>query len=65
MSKPDTCQEVKQIVIDFLYYTIGSLLSAVSVNCFSAPNNIAPGGITGLATVIHYLLPAAPIGLTI
>lgn len=65
MSKPDTRQEVKQIVIDFLYYTIGSLLYAVSVNCFSAPNNIAPGGITGLATVIHYLLPAAPMGLTI
>ncbi len=65
MKKPDNRQEVKQIVIDVLYYTVGSLLFALSVNCFSAPNRIAPGGLTGLATVIHYVIPGAPIGLTI
>ena len=65
MKKPDNRQEVKQIVIDVLYYTVGSLSFALSVNCFSAPNRIAPGGLTGLATVIHYVIPGAPIGLTI
>ncbi len=60
--RPDRCQEVKQNVIDLLYYTVGSFLFAVSVNCFSAPNHLAPGGITGIATVVHYLLPSVPIG---
>lgn len=65
MKRPDMRQDVKRIVIDVLYYTVGSLLYAVSVNCFSAPNRIAPGGLTGIATVIHYMISAAPIGLTI
>ncbi len=65
MNNPGSRQEVKQIVIDFLYYTIGSFLYAVSVNCFSAPNTIAPGGMTGLATVVNYIVPQAPIGLMI
>ena len=65
MKRPDKYQEVKQNVISALYYTTGSFLFAVSVNCFSAPNKLAPGGLTGLATVVHYLLPSAPIGLTI
>jgi uncharacterized membrane-anchored protein YitT (DUF2179 family) len=41
------------------------LLYAVSVNCFSAPNDIAPGGLVGVATMIHYVVPSAPIGFTI
>ncbi len=65
MRLPGFGQDVKQIVIDALYYTVGSFLYAVSVNCFSAPNQIAPGGVTGLATVVHYLIPQAPIGTVI
>ena len=65
MERPGTRQDVKRIVIDVVYYTVGSLLYAISVNCFSAPNHIAPGGLTGVATVIHYVAPRAPIGLTI
>ncbi len=37
----------------------------MSVNCFSAPNRIAPGGVTGIATVLHVLVPSLPIGFTI
>ncbi len=65
MKRPDSSQDVKRIVIDVIYYTVGSLLYAVSINCFSAPNHIAPGGLTGIATMIHYAVPTAPIGLTI
>ncbi len=65
MRKPDDRQDVKQTVIDILYYTVGSFLYAVSVNCFSAPNELAPGGLTGIATMVHYLVPTIPIGLTI
>lgn len=65
MKRPDMRQDVKRSVIDVLYYIMGSVLYAVSVNCFSAPNHIAPGGLTGISTVIHYVMPEAPIGLTI
>ena len=65
MKRPDFRQDVKRFGIDVVYYIAGSLLYAVSVNCFSVPNHIAPGGVTGVATMIHYALPTAPIGLTI
>lgn len=55
-------QTVKNTLMDLLCYTAGSLVYALSVNCFSAPNNIAPGGITGLATVANYLNEQIPIG---
>lgn len=56
--------QVKRLLLDMLFYMAGSLLYALSVNCFSAPNNIAPGGITGLATVVNFLENRIPIGVT-
>lgn len=47
---------------DIPFMVIGCALYAVSVTCFSAPNNIVLGGVTGVATVINYLVPALPIG---
>lgn len=41
---------------------LGLLLMMVSYNYFFVPNQIAPGGVTGLATVIHYLW-GIPVGL--
>lgn len=52
---------VRELSIDFLAYLIGSGLYAVAVNTFSAPNNIAPGGVTGLSILINYVTQA-PIG---
>ena len=43
---------------------IGSLLYAASVNIFTAPNNIAPGGLTGVATMLNYVF-GLPIGTMI
>lgn len=65
MNKPDFYQDVKRLIIDVLFYTVGSFLYAVSVNCFSVPNNLAPGGVTGLATIIHYGVPSVPMGFMI
>lgn len=45
----------KRITADLLAYLLAGVLYAVSVNCFTAPNMIAPGGVTGLATVVNYL----------
>ena len=43
-----------RIVLDSGFYLLGSVLYALSVNIFSAPNQIAPGGVTGVATLLNY-----------
>lgn len=52
----------KELLVDLLYYVTASVLCAVSVRMFTAPNHIAPGGVTGLSTVINYL-SGLPIGM--
>ena len=47
---------------DFVLITIGILLVAISVVYFFDPNNIAAGGITGLAIVINNYIPFISIG---
>ncbi len=52
----------RNTIIDVICFIAGSLLYAVSVNTFTAPNNIAPGGVTGLATLANALV-GTPIGV--
>ena len=47
---------------EFLLITVGILLVAISVVYFFEPNNIAAGGITGLAIVINHYIPFISIG---
>lgn len=47
---------------DFLLITIGVFLVAVSVVYFFQPNNIAAGGVTGLAIVINNYIPFISVG---
>lgn len=54
----------KQILGDLFFYLFGSVIYAVSINSFTAPNQIAPGGITGLSTMMNYLFHT-PIGVLI
>ena len=49
---------------DCYSYLLGGSLFAASVNIFTAPANIAPGGATGIATVLNHLF-SLPIGSTI
>ena len=49
---------------DLAFFLAGSLLYGVSVNMFTAPNHIAPGGLTGLSTLVNYLF-GTPIGTVI
>ncbi len=53
--------KVKAFALDTVFIALGGLLYAISVVVFSAPNNIAPGGVTGLATLAQYLWKL-PIG---
>jgi uncharacterized membrane-anchored protein YitT (DUF2179 family) len=47
---------------DFLGITIGAVITAISLNMFLIPNKVAAGGVSGLATVLHYLLNW-PVGI--
>lgn len=54
----------KRTALDGLFYVLGSALYALSVNIFTAPNQIAPGGVTGIATLLNFVW-GAPIGAMI
>lgn len=52
--------------IDFLYITFGCLVAGTAIDIFLIPYKIAPGGITGIATVIFYLTNSRiPVGAII
>ncbi|MBQ4313184.1 MAG: YitT family protein [Clostridia bacterium] len=53
----------RSISLDILGYALGAVLYAISVDVFTSPNNIAPGGVTGVATILHTLYDV-PIGMT-
>jgi uncharacterized membrane-anchored protein YitT (DUF2179 family) len=44
-----------KILKSYLWILVGSLITAVSINVFMVPYKIAPGGVSGIATVIYYL----------
>lgn len=55
---------VREKVIDVLMWIAGCLLYAVSMNMFNVPNQIAPGGVSGIATLLNYLFHT-PIGVMV
>lgn len=54
--------KASEIVKDFAAYIVGSALLAISIDMFTAPNHIAPGGLSGICTMINYLTKL-PIGV--
>ena len=48
---------VKELALDLLYAVIGSALVGSAVSVFTVPNDIAPGGVSGLATALAYITP--------
>jgi len=54
---------VKINLADVSVITLGSLLTALGINLFLAPNKIAAGGVSGIAIILHYLIKV-PIGAT-
>ena len=50
---------------DYIWIILGSLLTAAAINVFLVPYKIAPGGVSGIATVIYYLSGGRfPVGIT-
>lgn len=50
-------------VLDYLVVLLGSLCIAFALNWFLVPNQVAAGGVSGLATVVYYLT-GMPVGVT-
>lgn len=50
-------------IIDYAQIISGCALGAVAYPLFLVPNNIAPGGITGLATILNYVFGFS-VGIT-
>ncbi len=49
-------------VRDYAMIVVGTLIMGASYAYFFVPNNIAPGGVTGVATVLNYLIGQPPVG---
>ncbi len=45
----------RELILDLAFLVVGTFLYALATHCFTAPNNIAPGGVTGVATMLNYL----------
>lgn len=54
----------KKAFYDYIIITIGSIIFALGIAMFTSPNNIAPGGVSGIGTMLNYLFKI-PIGITI
>ena len=48
---------------EYLIITFGIILVALSIEYFYAPNNIAAGGVTGIAIIINAVIPSFSIGV--
>ena len=49
-------------VRDYAMIVVGTLIMGASYAYFFVPNTIAPGGVTGVATVLNYLIGQPPVG---
>ena len=56
--------KIKVFLLDLFFFIIGSLVYSVAVIMFLSANEISPGGVTGIATVLNYLF-SLPIGTTV
>ena len=56
--------KVITIIMDYLIIFVGAVLYSASVNIFTSPNDIAPGGLTGVGTMLNHLF-SVPIGAMI
>ena len=53
----------KQISVDYLMIAPGTLVPAVSLNLFLAPNKISGGGVSSIGTVLLHLFKV-PLSVT-
>lgn len=53
---------MSRMLRDYAGITLGALITATALNMFLIPNKVAAGGVSGLATVLHYM-SGWPVGV--
>lgn len=53
---------LRTVLIDLLFYILGSFIFSVAVSSLISVNEISPGGFTGIATILSYLF-SVPSGI--
>ncbi len=48
---------------NLFYITLGAFVAAMGIDIFLVPNKIAAGGVSGIATILHYTIHV-PVGMT-
>ena len=56
---------VKERVIDYLVITLGSVIYAAGISMFLDPNNLAPGGVSGIAIILNNFIKPINVGTII
>ena len=64
MKNPETKKTIKQTIIDYIIIAIGAFIFSFGIAMFTSPNNIAPGGVSGIGTMLNHLFNI-PIGSVI
>ncbi len=55
----------KERFIDYILITVGSLIYAVGIALFLDPNDLAPGGVSGIAIIINHFIQPVNVGIII
>ena len=55
--KREKKKSVKEIALDYMVITLASAVYAAAVSLFIDPNNLAPGGVTGIAILLNRAVP--------
>ena len=63
MSAKLTKSKYYPYIRDYSMIIIGTMIAGASYAWFFVPNNIAPGGVTGVATVLNYLIGKPAVGV--
>ncbi len=64
ISKNNKLKKISTAAANYFVIGCGAVVYACSVVIFTSPNNIAPGGLTGVATMLNYMF-GLPIGTMI
>ena len=64
LKNQNTKNNIKQTIIDYLVIAIGAFIFSFGIAMFTSPNNIAPGGVSGIGTMLNHLFNI-PIGSVI
>lgn len=57
-------KQLFSFLIDLLFYITGGIIYSVAVLLFLTENEISPGGLTGIATILNYIF-SLPIGTVV